>query len=61
MSAKKSEKKGEFREDWKALYMFKCDDGVQPVCLVCDATVAVCKKYNLKRHYTKNYPELVAR
>ena len=41
--------------------MFTCDDGVQPVCLVCGATVAVCRKYNLEKHYTKNHPELVAK
>lgn len=54
MSASKKRKidteNREFQERWEVDYLFILNKG-KPQCLECLQTVAVCKEYNLKRHY----------
>lgn len=40
----------EFQERWEFDYLFILNKG-KPQCLECLQTIAVCKEYNLKRHY----------
>ncbi|XP_067943372.1 general transcription factor II-I repeat domain-containing protein 2-like [Watersipora subatra] len=44
-----------FQDRWEANYLFTTIKD-KPVCLVCGASVAVIKEYNIRRHYeTKHY------
>lgn len=44
-----------FQDRWEADYLFT-NMKDRPVCLVCGASVAVTKEYNIRRHYdTKHY------
>ncbi len=41
---------GCFEEGWKLQYFFTENQNIC-VCLICKETVAVCKEFNVKRHY----------
>lgn len=44
-----------FHEQWETKYLFTESKARKPVCLICSATVAVAKKYNLERHFKQNH------
>ncbi|CAG4957204.1 unnamed protein product [Parnassius apollo] len=44
-----------FNEEWEPKYFFTKSKARKPVCLICSATVAVAKKYNLERHFKQNH------
>ena len=39
-----------FNEEWENKYFFMNHFG-KPTCLICNASVAVNKEFNIKRHY----------
>ena len=44
-----------FKDEWRLKYFFIEINSV-PQCLICYQSVAVCKEYNIKRHYeTKHF------
>lgn len=44
-----------FNDEWRVKYFFTEINNV-PHCLICYESVAVCKEYNIKRHYqTKHF------
>ena len=43
-----------FQSKWEIAYFFIEWKG-KPLCLICNQTVAVCKEFNLKRHYDTNH------
>lgn len=45
-----------FNEEWTWKYLFKNIQN-KAVCLVCNHTAAVFKKYNLKRHFSRKHSE----
>ena len=47
-----------FTENWTEQYFFIMF-GDKPLCLLCNATVAVVKECNLKRHYTTKHSDKV--
>jgi hypothetical protein len=59
---KATEENRMFNPDWEHEFLFTMPDK-KPVCLLCQNSIAVCKKTNLRRHYTsmhmdfeKSYP-----
>ena len=50
-----------FNEKWEIKYFF-IENKRKPICLICNESIAVCKEYNLKRHYetqhSKDYAHL---
>ncbi|KAM8939201.1 general transcription factor II-I repeat domain-containing protein 2B-like [Pelodytes ibericus] len=46
-----------FKERWETDYFFIKNNG-KPQCLVCSQTLAVCKEYNVKRHYFSQHEKL---
>ena len=50
-----------FNEKWEIKYFF-IENKSKPICLICNENIAVCKEYNLKRHYetqhSKHYAHL---
>ena len=43
-----------FKESWGLDY-FVQENNNRPLCLICNKTVAVMKKYNIKRHYVTKH------
>ncbi|XP_067131924.1 general transcription factor II-I repeat domain-containing protein 2B-like [Centruroides vittatus] len=41
----------EFQDRWEIDYLFILNKNGKPQCLECLQSIAVCKEYNLKRHY----------
>ncbi|KAF2904909.1 hypothetical protein ILUMI_01265 [Ignelater luminosus] len=48
-----------FKEEWTRKYLFQNIQN-KAVCLVCNDTIAVFKKYNLKRHFSTKHCEYEA-
>ena len=47
----------EFQDRWEFDYLFIMNKG-KPQCLECLQTVAVCKEYNIKRHYVSMHEKI---
>ena len=45
-----------FQEKWGIQYFF-IQSKNQVLCLICRNSLAVCKEYNIKRHYDTNHKE----
>uniref|UniRef100_H3B749 SPIN-DOC-like zinc-finger domain-containing protein n=1 Tax=Latimeria chalumnae TaxID=7897 RepID=H3B749_LATCH len=54
---KNKTKKKQAPKEWKEQYFFIQEKGdkPKPVCLICGATAAIPKEFNLERHYKQNH------
>ena len=48
----------EFKEEWTEQYVFILPTftNANPMCLICNRTVSVCKSFNIKRHHNTEHP-----
>ena len=46
-----------FNNDWEERFLFTDLNVSKPVYSICGGNVAVPKKYNLERHFTKNHSD----
>ena len=46
-----------FNEDWKLKYLEKLHANNQAICVICNATIAALKEYNVQRHYSARHDE----
>jgi hypothetical protein len=57
-SKRKSESEVGFRafnEEWEEQFLFTMRKSSKPICLICNLTVPVPKKYNTERHFKQNH------
>lgn len=54
-TSKSTENYRVFHDEWENKYCFTESKARKPTCLLCFATVAIAKKYNLERHYKQNH------